>query len=231
MNSNVRSFFKYNRVPLPEEDGWKIPAKKASVVPRLTFQHVQELVKSGDLRERSWILVKWMGLLDNEGTVYAGTVLADHIVSEIKAGHCPIRLDIPGRKSTENDKSFFTYIGSDAIDALKRYFDEERGWPQKGEPPWLNKYGKPFNLPILSASWMRLCRRVGYVPHKKGDHAARCGFNPHEMRDVARSHLHTRAKAENLDLDCAEFWMGHSGRLDPMKYDKFYEDREYTLSQ
>ena len=230
-NANIRGFFRYNRVPLPQEDGWKIPATKPSVVPHLGFPHVLELVKGADLRERSWILVKWMGLLDNEGTVYVGTKLADYVVEQIKRERCPIRLDIPGRKSTENEKNFYTFIGRDAIDALKRYFEQERGWPKKGEPLWLNKYGDPFNLPILSASWMRLCRRIGLVSHKKGDHSTRYGFNPHEMRDIARSHLHLKAKAENFDLDCAEFFMGHTSRLDPMKYDRFYDSEEYMLSQ
>lgn len=52
-----------------------------------------------------------MGLLDNEGTVYVGTKLADHVVDEIKRERCPIRLDIPGRKATEMEKNFYTYIG------------------------------------------------------------------------------------------------------------------------
>jgi hypothetical protein len=51
------------------------------------------------------------------------------------------------------------------------------------------------------------------------------------MRDLARSLLHVRAKADGFDGDVAEFMMGHTSRLDPLKYDKFYLDQEYMRAQ
>jgi hypothetical protein len=50
----------------------------------------------------------------------------------------------------------------------------------------------------------------------------------HEFRDVARTLLRLRGKAEGLDLDVIEFFMGHI--TDRNRYDKFYHDREYTLT-
>ena len=49
------------------------------------------------------------------------------------------------------------------------------------------------------------------------------------MRDLAKSLLHTRAKGDGFDMDCAEFWLGHT--VDPLGYDKFFNDFEYVKKQ
>jgi len=46
------------------------------------------------------------------------------------------------------------------------------------------------------------------------------------MRDVARSLLHVKGQADGLDLTCVEFFMGHE--VDPLHYNKFFLDKEYT---
>jgi hypothetical protein len=229
--TTVRSFFMHNRVPLPDDPSFKVAGVKPPVTPRLTVDHVVRVVKAATLRDASMILVKWQGLLDNEGVVWVGTHLAEHVTKELKSGVCPIRLDLPSRKNTENEQIFFTFIGRDSIEALRLYFEEQRGWPQKGEPIWLNRQGRAVTRPGFWEAWLRLIRRVALIPPKRGNVGSRYGFNPHEMRDVARSLLHIRAKADGFDADCAELWMGHTSRLDPLKYDKFYLDREYVLSQ
>ena len=233
-HSAVRGFFRHNRLALPDDPDWKIPSAKPPTIPRLGMSQLIQLINYAGLRDRSWMLVKWMGLLDNEGTIYICNTptVADHIVTAMQEGVCPIRLDIPGRKGTENEKNFFTYMGKDAIDALKKYFEHERGWPQKGEPLWLNKYGEPFTITALTHGWLKMTRQIGFVPEKRGSSTGtRYGYNTHEMRDIARSHLHLKAKADGFDLDCAEYFMGHTSTLDPLKYDRFYEDEAYMLEQ
>jgi len=177
--------------------------------------------------------VKWMALLDNKSVEYVNASLADHVVSEIKAGKCPIRLDMPGRKHEENQQPYFTFIGKDAVDALTEYFEKERkgGWPKRGEPLWYDQYGMPLSRTGFAEAFMALSRRVALVPKEKRDVSARYGYNSHEMRDAARTLLHVKAKAENFDLDVAEFMMGHTSRLDPLKYDKFYLEQEYMTAQ
>jgi len=47
---------------------------------------------------------------------------------------------------------------------------------------------------------------AGIIPRKKGScTGVRYGYNAHEMRDLAKSLLHTRAKDDGFDMDCAEF--------------------------
>jgi hypothetical protein len=151
----------------------------------------------------------------------------------LKAGKDLIVLDMPGRKHDENQKPFFTIFGKDAITELTNYFENDRqgGWPKKGEPLWYDQYGLPLSRTGFAESFMALDRRVGLVPKKMGDISTRYGYNTHEMRDAARTLLHVTARAKGFDLDCAEFFMGHTSKLDPLKYDKFFSDRDYMIQQ
>jgi len=94
--SAIRSFFSHNRCALPADPAFRVQGFRPPVTPKLALEDVRRLVDAATLRDRSVILVKWQGLLGNEGTIYVGQHLADHIVSEMKKDACPIRIDIPG---------------------------------------------------------------------------------------------------------------------------------------
>ena len=82
----------------------------------------------------------------------------------------------------------------------------------------------------FNALWTSLVRRIGLMPRIRGDSpGTRYGYNAHELRDIGKSLLHTRAKAEGFDMDCAEFWLGHT--IDKLGYDKFFNDVEYVRKQ
>jgi hypothetical protein len=226
----VRSFFMHNRCGLPHDPAFKVQAKNPPVKAMLTLSHVSDIVKNANLRDRSIILVKWMGMLDNARTVQVGANLAENVVSQIRRGEQLVKLDVPKRKT--NEQPFYAFIGKDAIDALREYFEKERGWPKAGEPIWLlrdSRKGKPLTTTAMDTLWLRLLRRMGVIPKKSGPLATRYGYNSHEMRDIAKTLLHTYAKKDGFDMDCAEFWLGHT--VDPLGYDKFFQNQEYVRSQ
>ncbi len=226
--SAVRSFFLHNRCALPQDPSFKIRSNRVTVAPKLAVEHIHDIVKNATLRDRSLILVKWMALLDTKRLVHVGEHLSGQVVDQIKKEMNPVRLDLPSRK--QNERPWFTFIGKDAVDALKEYFEKERGWPKANEPIWLNHIGKAITVEGFKEQWIRLCRRCGLVPVERSDSpGTRYGFNTHETRDVAKSLLHTHAKAQGFDMDCAEFWLGHT--VDPLGYDKFYKDQEYVKKQ
>ncbi len=100
---------------------------KPPVQAKLCRGDIHELLFGAELRYRSMILVKWQAFLDNERLIYVSNHCSDQVVKQIKAGEHPVRLDLPGRKSNENDSegNFYTYIGSDAILTLMEYFEKE----------------------------------------------------------------------------------------------------------
>jgi hypothetical protein len=226
--SVVRSFFAHNRCALPADPSFRITSSKPPVMPKLALQHIEDIVKAAGLRDRSMILVRWQSLQDSERLTWMGKHSAEQIVTQIRQGVHPVRIDLPERKMNQNE--FYTLIGKDAVDALVAYFENERGWPKPKEPIWLNTGGRgAVTAPTFRQAWLRLTRRIGVVPKKKGSPGVKYGYNPHDTRHIAKSLLHTHAKAEGFDMDCAEFWLGHT--VDPLGYDKFYLDQEYVRKQ
>jgi hypothetical protein len=234
----IKSFFKYNDCPFPDPRSVNLRSDRAPSQSRLTIDIVRQAIIAAKLRDKSWLLVKWMSFQDQARLNYINRNLGGHIVQEMKAGKTVIRLDLLGRKKEKGKRSYFTFIGKDAVDALREYFDKERanGWPQLGEPIWLNNEGGPFAYGMYHEIWSGLLRRLGYIQTKrrgkgKAKVDTRYGYGQHEFRDVGISYLHTNAKREGLDLDCVHFMMGHTKNLDPNKYDRFYEDTNYGLEQ
>jgi len=231
--SVIRSFFAHNRCALPADPTFMIRGDKPPVQAKLTVKDVLSLYHAANLRDRSVILFKWQSLVDNARLEYICRNCGGQIVQQIRDGARPVRVDIPGRKSNENepDGAFYTFIGSDAVNALVKYFEDERGWPRKGDPIWLKTDGSAFTSTAFETMWMRLLRRTGTIPKRKGAPGARYGYNPHEMRDVATTLLHLKAKAEGFDMDYAKFWSGRLSGLDKEKYDKFYQDAKSARDQ
>jgi integrase len=222
----IRSFFKHNRVPLPDDGSFIVRSEKAGSTPKLTLDHVKLLALNANLRDRSLILVKWQSMVDSERLANLGRNCAEQIAEQIKKGVHPVRIDIPDRK--QNRKGYYTFIGKDAIDALREYFDKERGWPRGKEPIWVG-HGKALSTRGIKAVWLRLTKRGGLIPKRGGKRGTRYGYGNHEMRDLVKSLLHTHAKSEGFDMDCSEFWLGHT--VDPLGYDKFMLDQEYVRKQ
>lgn len=234
----VKSFFKYNDCPFPDPRSVTLRSEKPPTPSRLTIDIICQAITAAKLRDKSWLLVKWMSFQDQARLDYINRNLASHIVQEIRAGKTIIRLDLLGRKREKGKRPYFTFMGKDAVDALREYFDKERagGWPGPGEPIWLNNEGKPFGYSMYHEIWTGLMRRLGHIHTKRRGKGrakvdTRYGFGQHEFRDVGVSYLHTNAKRDGLDLDFVHFMMGHTKGLDPNKYDRFFEDANYGLEQ
>ena len=89
-------------------------------------------------------------------------------------------------------------------------------------------------VPVLRDTYRdnirQLTRRIGLIP-KQESHArgVRYGYNPNEIRDVARS-VSRKATSSGFDIICAEFWMGHT--IDPLGYDKLQKlEPEWSAEQ
>jgi hypothetical protein len=231
--SAIRSYFAHNRCALPDDPSFRIRGDRPPIEAKLTVKDVQEACSAASVRYRSVILVKWQSFMDNERLIQANLHCAEQVVKQIQMGVSPVKIDLPGRKSNENDSEgrFYTFIGKDAVEALVKYFEEERGWPRKGQPLWLKPNGSPLTKSGFEAGWLRLFRHMGKISKRKGPMGSRYGYNLHEMRDNATTYLHTHAKAEGFDMDCVKFWCGQVGEIDPLKYDKFYKDTEYVRNQ
>lgn len=236
--SAIRSFFMHNRVSLPQDASFRIRSDTAAVERHLTIENVKELLGLATQPMRSMILVKWMGLLDTQGLIYLSRATDDEavknrarILSALQTNETIVRVNMPGRKKMRNLHGFYTFIGADALESLRDYFERERGWPRPEEPMWIYSYalakGRVITKQGFNASWLRLLRRAGLIPRRPGKLAARYGFGVHNTRDLAISLLNTVAGLNPL---CPEFWAGHD--IDPLGYNQFYNIKpDYVLEQ
>lgn len=224
--ASVKSFFMHNRAPLPR-DKFHIISDKRVTQGKLQTSDVIRIAQTANPRDRSLILVKWQSLQDSARLIWISKNSAEEIVTQMKAGACPIKISIPSRK--QNEKNYYCYIGRDAIDALREYFDKVRGWPKKGEAIWMNNQGRPLEIDGFRAMWTSMCRRAGLIQKEHGQKDSRFGFNSHEMRDLAKTILHLNALNDGFDMDTCEYWLGHT--VDKLGYDKFSNDEEYMRKQ
>jgi hypothetical protein len=230
-SATVWSFFARNRCSLPKDSEFIIRSDKAPTLDVLTYEDIKKAISAAKLRDKSHMLVRLQGIMDTDALDYVNRNLSEHIVSEMRAGKELIRLDIPGRKRRKNIKAFYTFIGKDAIQCLKKYFDGERGWPAPGEPIWVNKFGRAYARCMYGENYLQLLRLQGLIPKPNGRLDARFGRNLHEWRDTTITYLHTNAKRHGFDMAVSDFIAGHSNKLDPSNYDKFMKEKWYVEEQ
>jgi hypothetical protein len=227
--SAIQKFFRSNRAPLPPDD-FRIKADREPVQGRLTVEIIKSLISDVELGWKAFYLTLWMGIMDLERFIQFnnryGYALANHL--KCKGVDTPFLITFSGRKENRNKKIFHTFIGRDALTVWQQYFERVRGWPQDGEAALLNIYGRPVGKDALRTKHIRTLEGLNYLK-RGGSISKRYGYNLHEFRDVARTLLHLQGKSDGLDLECVEYWMGHN--TDPNHYDKFYNDKDYLLSQ
>jgi hypothetical protein len=223
----AKSFFKENRAELPNEK-IRIRASRSPVQSKVDVTVVKDLVDNSEFDMKAFYLTLFMGLFDLDRFLEfnrkCGKDLADHIKE--KGVDEPFIVKYPGRKENRNKLWFYTFVGHDALIAWKNYFERKRGYPKEGEPILLDDNCKTIQNYSLRQRHLRVLEKLNYI--KKGKEiSVRHGYGLHNFRDAGKTLLHTRAKQEGLDLDCVDFWMGHT--IDPNDYDQFYRDKEYVL--
>lgn len=175
------------------------------------------------------ILVKWQGLLDTEGLIYVSKTQGEQIMKALQEGRKTLRLTLPGRKRTKNEKPYYTFIGRDALASLKQYLERDRGPLKPGDPVWVYPTSRTSVTKVgFGLAWSRLLRRAKLIPAQEGKSIrSRYGFNVHNTRDLAISLLNT---VGGLNPKCIEFWAGHD--IDPLGYNQFYSTQpDYVIQQ
>jgi len=126
--SMVRGFFLANRVPLPK-DKHRFRSEKAKVVGELTVDEFRKIVVSCNLTYKAAFLIQFQSGSGVGELLYINESLAPHVWDEVRKGQKIIRLVMPGRKQNRNVHPYYSFIGTDAVDALRQLF-HSRGWKQ-----------------------------------------------------------------------------------------------------
>jgi len=224
----VRSFFKHSRAPLPADE-FSPRAELPPVMGDLPLEEVKLVILSSNPVYRAVYLCILQGGIDEAGICdwsKAGVEDLKRDLSElahVRRSDRILRIDLPGRKKFRNIRPFYTYVGSDAVDALVDWMKRR---PEDAEAIFTNQYGKPISGSSMRNYWTRKMKRLGIIePGEPGNKGNRYGKNLHELRDVFRSQWEKSPAKGSV----AEFMMGH--QIDPLEYNKACRDKAWTFGE
>lgn len=98
-----------------------------------------------------------------------------------------------------------------------------------GETVRQEKPSKSVNYVCTVCQSEYTTKDYGVTPQVQG--GIRYRAKTHELRDLFRTEFHRAQTYANADPAVAEFCMGHTSTIDPLKYDKIMHDASYTLSE
>jgi len=127
--SLIRGLFLANRAPLPA-DKHRFHSDKQPVIGELTIDEFRKVLASCNLPYRAAYLVMFQSGSGVGELLYINRYRAEHVWNEIRKGKRIIRLTMPGRKHNRNVQPYYTFIGSDATDALRQLFHSQ-GWKRE----------------------------------------------------------------------------------------------------
>lgn len=208
----IRSFFRHNRAGLPDDPDFRIDSEKPMIVGTLSIDEFRRILASCNPTYRAIFLSMFQGGMSVGELLYWSENGLGAVRKQIDGRIHPLRIDLPGRKRARNKRPYYTFIGRDAVDALKTYL---RGRSDPGcDDIFLTQFRQPVSYRSLYGYWMLKLRRLGLIEQKGSSQGNRYGKNLHEIRDLFRS----RWRPSGADTEVAEFFMGHN--IDKLGYDK-----------
>ena len=213
----MRSFFLHNRAELPRDRSFRVRGDEPMVRGDLTIEEVRKIVLASDPSHQAAFLCMFQGGRGSHELLFWSKHGLNRLEKEFQNNAGIIKIDLPGRKGNENDRAFYTFIGSDALESLRKWMDNR---PKDCREIFVSIDGTPFNYFSLQAYWRRKLRRLSIGPKNAGIRG-RTGKNMHELRDLFRSQwAKSPAKPE-----VAEYCMGHV--IDPLDYNKAWRDEKF----
>jgi len=239
--SKLKSWFRFHRRKLPDDYDREFIQRLRSDRPatfcKLRLEVLRDVLTAvrNDPRKRSMFLVQFQSFSGIKELMLINRHYGHYIGHEVKKGASLIELEMKWPRKG-NERPYYSYIGKDAVEELRRHFEGERGWPKPGEPIWFHDR-EPGTL-ITSGGyyqmWSRLLASLGYrppVPRKAQGKGSweRYGVGPHNLRDLAIS-MSQAAMSEGFNPQSADYFAGHT--IDDLGYRQLHDlDPKYRREQ
>ena len=229
MYATIKGFFLYSRNELPRDKTFNIRGDKATIVGDLSVDEIKNMVLASKPRYQAIFLCMFQSGMGQDEFTWWNENGWDELKAQLDEGEVPIRITLPGRKKNKFEKPYYSYLGKDAVEALRRYVKIRPNKNKDGKvltSIFLSRFTESISKNSIYQYWLRNARKIGIYPpsvtKKEGGLRERTGKGPHEMRDTFRS-LWTKSGRSPV---CAEFLMGHIG--DKLGYDKASNDKDWT---
>jgi integrase len=221
---HIRSFFSHNRAELAHDPNIRIRSDKPPIQGTLTVEDIKLVILACKPAYQAAFLCMWQGAMDQEMFTYWNEHGYDDLIRQLATiQKLPreeqiIRIQLPGRKSNRNKEGFYTFIGADAIDAIRNWLTDR---PSDVRTIFTDQQKSPLDKCNMRHYWNYHLKRLGLVPPELKHKGARTGKGLHEMRDVWRS-MWSKSPAS---ATVGEYLMGH--QIDALQYDKSFRDVEF----
>jgi len=166
MYSCVRSFYAYRRAELPRDKAFKIRSTTAPVEGVLNIEGLKKIILSSNLLYQAVFTTMFQSGMGWQQFQHFNEVdgwqqIQKHIFKE---DHKPILIRLPARKhgGRFNHQPFYTFIGHDAQDLIRRYIKTQRG-KIGDEPIFLNEKGKPLQRSDARKFFTRHAKACGLI--------------------------------------------------------------------
>ena len=216
----MRSFFAHNRAELPR-DPYTFRSETEDSEGTLTIEEIRDVALGAKPMHRAVVLSMFQAGLDLEGFDYWNRNGWEDLREALKGKSDVVKIRLPGRKL--NRKPYYTFIGGDAIKAIRDYLPT-RPDDAEEEAIFYSQQNTPLHRVTLQQWWLDQLQRLGLI-ERKGGRGQRYGKNLHEMRDVFRSQWDMSPSKASI----AEFCLGH--KIDKLGYLKSYKNEDWAVGQ
>lgn len=201
MVSAVRSFFKYNDLPLGH-----IPMPKPRIVFHnrdITAQEIREILKVSKPRERAFYLMMAQTGLRPDTLCH---LKIKHVEPDFSKEVVPCKVDVPEELTKGAFGSYFTFMGDDAVKYLRNYLNTRRN---VGPESYIfTSYGKttPLHRKSISSMFARTLETLkesGVIEFKQKEVGKPRNVRLYNLRKFFRKY------AGQAGIEYVNFWMGH----------------------
>jgi integrase len=221
---HIRSFFSHNRAELARDPNMRVRSDKPPVQGTLAVEDIKLVILACKPAYQAAFLSMWMGAMDQEMFTYWNESGYDDLIRQLAnikklpREEQAIRIQLPGRKSNRNREGFYTFIGADAIDAIRNWLPDR---PSQATAIFTDQNKTSLDKSNMRHLWNYHLKRLGLVEPSLKHKGSRTGKGLHEMRDVWRS-MWSKSPAAHV---VGEYLMGHT--IDVLQYDKSFRDVEF----
>jgi len=201
MVSAIRSFFKYNDLPLGH-----IPMSKARIVFHnrdITSEEIKEILRVSKPRERAFYAMMAHTGLRPDTLCH---LKLKHIEPDFSKEELPCKVEIPEELTKGSFGSYFTFMGEDAVHYLKAYLRTRRNL--NPESYIFTSYGKekPLHRKSISSMFARTLETLkesGVLTFKQKEEGKPRNIRLYSLRKFFRKY------AGKAGIEYVNFWMGH----------------------
>lgn len=198
MYSAVKSWYAHNHVELPRDPTFTLKSDIPPVNATMALGDLKKIILSSNRLYQAVFLIMFQGAMSEAEFDYFNQNCWPEVREQLNRGKQRLKIYLPGRKRNKNKRFYYTFIGRDAVEALRRYL-KQRGPINNGKPIFLNEKGELLTSSAIRSYFRRHAMEIGVIKPVTPNCKA-CGG---ETRRVAKF-IHSKRKIYYECLSCSK---------------------------